>query len=133
VLIPDGEKTPANTGGRLYDTPRGVRRPCGGNREHARQILDPAQYAPLALRDRRRHNANDSQLYRPPSMYVCICNAITDHEIRSAVSLGARSLSDLQSTLGVATCCGRCADCARAIVGDASAQMADCACPGGDD
>jgi len=64
-------------------------------------------------------------------MYVCVCNAITDREIRGAVALGARSLADLQSTLGVATCCGRCADCARAIVCEASDQTADCA--GGDD
>jgi bacterioferritin-associated ferredoxin len=66
-------------------------------------------------------------------MYVCVCNAITDREIRGAVALGARSLADLQSTLGVATCCGRCADCARAIVCDASNEIADCACAGGDD
>jgi len=64
-------------------------------------------------------------------MYVCVCNAITDREIRGAVALGARSLADLQSTLGVATCCGRCADCARAIVCDVSTETADCA--GGDD
>jgi len=66
-------------------------------------------------------------------MYVCVCNAITDREIRGAVSLGDSSLTDRQSTLGVATCCGRCADCARAIVRDASAETADCACAGGDD
>ena len=66
-------------------------------------------------------------------MYVCICNAITDREIRGAVALGARSLADLQSTLGVATCCGRCADCAQRVVRDACAEPAGCACPGGDD
>jgi bacterioferritin-associated ferredoxin len=43
-------------------------------------------------------------------MYVCLCNAVTDREIRGAVKLGARSLGDLQDTLGVATCCGRCTD-----------------------
>ena len=59
-------------------------------------------------------------------MYVCICNAITDSEIRGAVDLGARSLDDLSSTLGVATCCRRCADCARCVLDDhlASAQRA---------
>jgi bacterioferritin-associated ferredoxin len=66
-------------------------------------------------------------------MYVCVCNAITDREIRSAVALGARSLADLQTTLGVATCCGRCADCARGIVREARAEQAECACAGGDD
>jgi bacterioferritin-associated ferredoxin len=49
-------------------------------------------------------------------MYVCLCNAITDREIRGAVALGARSVADLKSTLGVATCCGRCEDCAMQVV-----------------
>ncbi|MEO8485149.1 MAG: (2Fe-2S)-binding protein [Betaproteobacteria bacterium] len=40
-------------------------------------------------------------------MVVCICNAITDREIRAAAKLGARTLEDLQSSLGVATCCRR--------------------------
>ena len=43
-------------------------------------------------------------------MYVCICNAVTDGEIRNAVVDGARSLADVKATLGVASCCGRCAD-----------------------
>ncbi|GIX28470.1 (2Fe-2S)-binding protein [Pelomicrobium sp. G1] len=41
-------------------------------------------------------------------MYVCVCNAITDREIRQCVELGAASLEELQETLGAATCCGRC-------------------------
>jgi bacterioferritin-associated ferredoxin len=58
-------------------------------------------------------------------MYVCLCNAITDHEIRSAVALGARSVADLKSTLGVATCCGRCEDCASQLLeGCAEAHQA---------
>jgi bacterioferritin-associated ferredoxin len=65
-------------------------------------------------------------------MYVCVCNAVTDGEIRSAVQLGVRSLADLSATLGVATCCGRCADCARTVLVESLA--ADCACAsGGDD
>ncbi len=63
-------------------------------------------------------------------MYVCICNAITDREVRGAVALGARSLADLQSTLGVATCCRRCADCACAVMAAALETHAEHA--GGD-
>ena len=54
--------------------------------------------------------------FRQRAMYVCLCNAITDHEIRAAADLGARSLADLSSTLGVATCCRRCADCASCVL-----------------
>jgi bacterioferritin-associated ferredoxin len=42
-------------------------------------------------------------------MYVCVCNAITERQVRAAVDAGAASLDDLQFELGVATCCGCCA------------------------
>ena len=45
-------------------------------------------------------------------MYICICNGVTDKEIKEAVANGATQLSDLQMNLGVATCCGKCADAA---------------------
>ena len=64
------------------------------------------------------------------TMYVCVCNAITDREVRGAVALGARSLADLQASLGVATCCRRCADCACKIVAEVTACEASV---GGDD
>lgn len=45
-------------------------------------------------------------------MYICICNAITDSQIKEAVANGATSLADLQFDLGVAINCGRCAESA---------------------
>jgi len=45
-------------------------------------------------------------------MYVCVCNAITERQVRSSVEAGATTLADLQFDLGVATCCGSCADTA---------------------
>ncbi len=65
-------------------------------------------------------------------MYICVCNAVTDGEIRGAVKLGVRSLSDLSATLGVATCCGRCADCARAVLAESLADQRECAGCGDD-
>jgi bacterioferritin-associated ferredoxin len=52
------------------------------------------------------------------AMYVCLCNAVTEREVRHAAKLGATSLADLGESLGVATCCGKCADCARGILRD---------------
>ena len=49
-------------------------------------------------------------------MYVCICNAITDHKIKEAVAAGASSLTDLKDQLGVASCCGCCADLATSFL-----------------
>jgi len=43
-------------------------------------------------------------------MYVCICQAITESEIESAVGDGARTLEQLRDRLCAATCCGSCTD-----------------------
>jgi bacterioferritin-associated ferredoxin len=53
-------------------------------------------------------------------MYVCVCNKVTDGQIRAAFEDGAHSMECLQSRLKVATCCGRCAECAQRMVNDAS-------------
>lgn len=45
-------------------------------------------------------------------MYICICNAITDRQIKTAVANGATTLGDLQFELGVATDCGTCMESA---------------------
>ncbi len=49
-------------------------------------------------------------------MYVCICNTITDREIREAVHRGAASLFEVQCSLPVGSCCGRCEETARQMV-----------------
>ena len=59
-------------------------------------------------------------------MYVCICNAVTESEIREAASEGANDLWSLQQQLGVASGCGTCMDAASDILnevcGDVSHQ-----------
>ena len=49
-------------------------------------------------------------------MYVCICNAITDTQIRQAAESGVRSLWELQKALGVASNCGKCGEMAASII-----------------
>jgi bacterioferritin-associated ferredoxin len=61
-------------------------------------------------------------------MYVCICRAVTDGQIREAAEDGARHLRDLRQQLGVATGCGRCASQARDIL--ARSQPAPDSCEG---
>ncbi|AXA92943.1 bacterioferritin-associated ferredoxin [Massilia sp. YMA4] len=41
-------------------------------------------------------------------MIVCVCNNISDREIRQAIDLGIGSMDELREALGVATCCGNC-------------------------
>jgi bacterioferritin-associated ferredoxin len=61
-------------------------------------------------------------IQRGKAVYVCMCNAVTDGDIRAAVAQGARSLSDLTTSLGVASCCGRCADFADNLVSESRRQ-----------
>jgi len=49
-------------------------------------------------------------------MYVCICNAITDKQIRSAVATGVTDLWGLQKELGVASGCGSCKEHAMEVL-----------------
>lgn len=49
-------------------------------------------------------------------MYVCICRGITDRQIRRAVEEGARTLREVQKTLPLAHCCGRCGPAARELI-----------------
>ena len=49
-------------------------------------------------------------------MYVCICNAITDKQIRQAAESGVKSLWELQKELGVASNCGKCGEMATSIL-----------------
>ena len=54
-------------------------------------------------------------------MYVCICNAVTDHAIREAAANGAGSFAELQRRTGCSDCCGSCADLASEIFHEAVA------------
>ena len=53
-------------------------------------------------------------------MYVCICNAVTDKQIRRAAARGVDNLYELREHLGVASNCGSCADQARSILNEAN-------------
>jgi bacterioferritin-associated ferredoxin len=54
-------------------------------------------------------------------MYVCVCQAVTDRQIRQAAAGGARTLDDLRRELGVARECGQCASYARECLREALA------------
>ena len=53
-------------------------------------------------------------------MYICVCQAVTDRQIREAAEGGARTLKDLRRDLGVTRDCGRCASCAHQCLKEAS-------------
>lgn len=41
-------------------------------------------------------------------MFVCLCTAVTDHQIRDAVDQGVTSFAGMQAHLQVSTVCGAC-------------------------
>lgn len=51
-------------------------------------------------------------------MYVCLCQGITDRQIRAAVDDGANSLRDVRAALGVASQCGKCGKLTKEIIRD---------------
>ncbi len=55
-------------------------------------------------------------------MIVCICNNVSDRDIRRAVDAGMSTMRELRDQLGVATCCGKCNACARQVLREALAQ-----------
>lgn len=56
-------------------------------------------------------------------MYVCVCRAVTDGQIREAVQEGCCSMRELRNELGVATQCGRCATTARDVLNDSLQEV----------
>lgn len=58
-------------------------------------------------------------------MIVCVCNNISDREIRQAMELGLTSMEELRRDLGVATCCGQCFSCAEEILNEHLAARAE--------
>lgn len=51
-------------------------------------------------------------------MYICICRAVTEAEIRAAIERGAETEDALRSQLGVSTECGKCSADVRRILSE---------------
>ena len=55
-------------------------------------------------------------------MYVCVCNAVTDSDIRKAVDEGVRNIKQLRRTTGCSSICGSCRDEAIEVLQHALAE-----------
>lgn len=49
-------------------------------------------------------------------MIVCICNNISERNIRQAADAGMTTMLQLRDGLGVGTCCGKCHACAKSVL-----------------
>lgn len=50
------------------------------------------------------------------AVYVCICNGVTDHEIRQAAAAGCASMAELTMRTGCGASCGSCVGTAAALL-----------------
>jgi bacterioferritin-associated ferredoxin len=57
-------------------------------------------------------------------MYICLCNAITERQVRESARSGVRSIEELSAELGVAAGCGRCRECAVELLREACSALA---------
>lgn len=58
-------------------------------------------------------------------MYICLCNALNDTQIRCAVDAGARSAGQIYAVLGCAPRCGKCVTAIRQMVDQAYREPAE--------
>lgn len=49
-------------------------------------------------------------------MYVCLCKAVTDRQIKESITGGASSFAEVRRSLGGSTQCGKCMQQAKSIV-----------------
>lgn len=59
-------------------------------------------------------------------MYVCICKAVTEDQIRDAVQSGCDSVQKIQDHLGVIYNCGKCAEQVAELIGEYSEGEKEC-------
>lgn len=58
-------------------------------------------------------------------MYVCVCHAVTEQDIRDEMDNGAKSLKKIQKNLCVGTNCGRCLDNAKQCINEHKEMMSN--------
>ncbi|MEM9620176.1 MAG: (2Fe-2S)-binding protein [Pseudomonadota bacterium] len=55
-------------------------------------------------------------------MFVCVCHAISDSDIKSAIHAGAEDLDSIQARLGAGTACGTCQDFTQQLIDETLAE-----------
>ncbi len=57
-------------------------------------------------------------------MYVCICNGVTDRQIREAADAGCDSVSEMTMRTGAGASCGSCLGLVAEMIDEARARRA---------
>src|SRR3546814_20517423 len=79
------------------------------------------------MMDIQYHSQSQGRLSRGDgvfrTMYVCICNGVTDSDIRQAAKAGCGGLAELNMRTGCGACCGSCVDTAAEMLEQARAEQ----------
>ncbi|AOL18302.1 bacterioferritin [Xanthomonas citri pv. malvacearum] len=75
------------------------------------------------MRCNQRRSFPDRQ-HPTDTVYVCICNGVTDHQIREAAENGCVSLAELTMRTGCGSNCGSCLEMAGDLLSQAHANRA---------
>ena len=57
-------------------------------------------------------------------MYVCLCNGVTENDIREAAAGGCRTMTELTMRTGAGASCGCCVEMATQVLEEANAVLA---------
>jgi bacterioferritin-associated ferredoxin len=57
-------------------------------------------------------------------MYICLCQGVTDGQIRDAVEQGLDSMARVRQETGLCNQCGRCGEAARQVFEEACSEQA---------
>lgn len=58
-------------------------------------------------------------------MYVCLCTGVTDKAIKEAIREGATTMRELYKETNIGSQCGKCCQCAKAILNEELISIAD--------
>lgn len=59
-------------------------------------------------------------------MYVCICNKVSDKDIKASVQQGATTMRALYQEHSIGSQCGKCCQCAKQVLNQELIKIAEC-------
>ncbi|MGO2232545.1 bacterioferritin [Marinomonas sp. UCMA 3892] len=58
-------------------------------------------------------------------MYVCICNRVSDREIKASIQEGATTMRELYKEHSIGSQCGKCCQCAKKLLNSELIKIAE--------
>ncbi|TYL48188.1 (2Fe-2S)-binding protein [Marinomonas sp. IMCC 4694] len=49
-------------------------------------------------------------------MYICICNKVSDRDLKASINEGATTMRELYKAHNIGSQCGKCCQCAKTIL-----------------